>query len=795
MLKLACVAVLLWASCSLSPPIQRRPDPAGATAAAASAHVVPPGERPRSGSTVAVSADGKELFVVDRAARALLRAQLPLPAASAWSRVELPGVPGELAVVGERVLVTIAEPSLLLWLDRAGVEARRLPMPAGAGALAVSGDGATALVVSAAAAAVTAIDVTAGAQRWSVGVAAEPRRAVWSADGTRARVTHFLGGPSVIEGLEGGAPRVAAAPAGAIAGDGAIDGVGALDARGATVLAHRRWQGGEMHTELELVGDGGPAEAWKSDALPPNTFVRALVARPSVGTVLIVTDEELVELSPPEPKAIARTALSSQGEPCRNASGVALSADEATAFVVCGGGELRSVKLGAGSPGSASGKAERITTADPEPAPPCPAVAAGTDLLSASYRKKFLRFDRVEKVLRAYRCRYPDRTKLIELAESHGKRKVLALMISPNARLDHQRPSFFINAGHHGDELLAVNFGLDAIAALLEEDIAASGPLAELTYVVAPLVNPDGNWHKLEEGLFGRKNGRDNNKDGQREHREGVDLNRNYPYRWGTLGEEGSSAKPKDRWYRGPKAGSEPEVQGVMRLADNEKFVASMSFHTGTLALLAPYTIPGVQQPEPDAAWIVAQEMLAKMPAHPEGPTPLMRRLYALDGCDQDWLRHTHGTLAMLWEGGKKWLSMDPVRSEMIAAARASWVTLAERAAAGPTVSGRVLDALGNPVVAAVSVAEVHHGEGERWLSRCRDGRFDQVLPAPGDYTVVVTAGDVEVRRKVTVAPGARAQLDVVLPVLVKRAAECATGAGAAGAPAELAPLPGLGAQ
>jgi hypothetical protein len=759
--KLAGLGVLLWMSCGQPAPLQRHADSSPVPSAAPAPPAVPLAERPREGSTIAVSPDGKELFVVDRPGRAILRAPLPITAASTFARTELPGTPGELVFVGDRLLVTVDD--LLLWLKPDLGEAGRLALPAGARALAVDAAGKAALVLSSAA--LSAVDVQGASLRWSVDVPAATRDLVWSADGARASVTHLVGPGATTVELNGAAPVVTPATGNALR----VDGVGALGPDGATVLVHGRWQGGGVSPEL-----ASDDETWHADALADGAFARAVKARPGKGTLLVATDEELVELSA-EHATVSRSSL----DRCRDASGIALSPDEATAWVACeGGASLRVVTLGASS--------VRVATQS-EPAPVC--GEQGTEKISASFKKRFLRFDRVEKVLQAYRCRYPDRTELIDIADTHGKRKVKAIVIGPDARLDHERPSFFINGGHHGDELLAVNFALDAVAALLEENVAASGPLAELTFVVAPLVNPDGNWHRLEEGLFGRKNGRDNNHDGQREHREGVDLNRNYPFRWGTLGESGSSSKPKNGWYRGPSAASEPEVQGVMRLAQNEKFVAAMSFHTGTLALLAPYTIPFVKQPEPDAAWVVAQEVLSAMPEHPEGPAPLMRRLYALDGCDQDWLRHEHGTLALLWEGGKKWLAMDPVRGEMIASARGSWMELAKRAMAGPTISGRVLDASGRPVVADVAVAEVKLTEGERWESRCRDGRFDQVLAGPGEYTLVVSAGGSEVRRKVTVAAGKRTHVDVVLPVLVTRPAVCATAAEAEGDEAVLTPL------
>ena len=55
----------------------------------------------------------------------------------------------------------------------------------------------------------------------------------------------------------------------------------------------------------------------------------------------------------------------------------------------------------------------------------------------------------------------------------------------------------------------------------------------ELDIVFVPLMNPDGNHHALSFCKnIGRKNGRDLHLDGRFSSGEGVDLNRNYPFRW-----------------------------------------------------------------------------------------------------------------------------------------------------------------------------------------------------------------------------------------------------------------------
>ena len=268
-------------------------------------------------------------------------------------------------------------------------------------------------------------------------------------------------------------------------------------------------------------------------------------------------------------------------------------------------------------------------------------------------------------------------------------------------------------------------------------------------------------------------------------------MNRNYPFRWGSLGEKGSSSKPNHSWYRGPGPGSEPETQALMRLANSEKFVAAISFHTGTVAICPPYTIPGVENPAPNEAWAVAEEITAKLPAHPERYWDLRRNLYPLDGNDQDWHRFTHGTLALLVEGVDDEKGIGADRARAIQAVRSTWQLLLDRYLEGPSVHGRVTDAVGRPVVADVTIAETVYREAERWTSRCRDGRFDRYLAKPGRYTVRVTAlGAPAVEVPVDVSRPRRALVEVALPAALARAARCPTPTRGEARDGALVPIP-----
>ena len=174
----------------------------------------------------------------------------------------------------------------------------------------------------------------------------------------------------------------------------------------------------------------------------------------------------------------------------------------------------------------------------------------------------------------------------------------------------------------------------------------------ELEIWCVPLVNPDGAYRFLHLCGTGRKNGRDTDGNGRIDPADGVDLNRNYPFRWNGLDGKGSSGDIGSGRYRGPAAGSEPETRAMMALAARERFVLAISYHTAGTKILVPYTIDGVKNPEPSVAWILGRHMaqLARS-ARVDRTYRAVRKLYSVDGVDQDWHYHTYGTLAYIIEG------------------------------------------------------------------------------------------------------------------------------------------------
>ncbi len=371
-----------------------------------------------------------------------------------------------------------------------------------------------------------------------------------------------------------------------------------------------------------------------------------------------------------------------------------------------------------------------------------PVVAEGRVQANASFKDVWM----VEDALFAWHQLYPEITRVGVIGLSHQGRPILAMRISDHPDRDEDEPAVLINGSAHGHELLTTDYAFHAIEQVLT-GWSQGGPerrwVEQLDLWVVPLVNPDGNWTTLRivshpRAEIGRKNGRDNDRDCSWEPpQEGVDLNRNYPFAWGMLGEEGSKSQPGSTYYRGPSAGSEPEPQALMRLADRYRFAAAVSFHTWGTMIMSPYTVPGLVNPEPDTAWVVAQEIVDGMPVQPNGRRFTVKKMmYPVDGTDQDWLYHEHGTLAYILEGSHH----NPLElATRQASTEGAWPFtrgLIERLLAGPGIAGHVRDPQGLPLEATVQIPEILLQQEEDWRSRPHDGRFDRYLPSAGEWTV-----------------------------------------------------------
>lgn len=351
----------------------------------------------------------------------------------------------------------------------------------------------------------------------------------------------------------------------------------------------------------------------------------------------------------------------------------------------------------------------------------------------------------VGRALQTLHLENTDVTRLVELGKSSAGRSIWALKISDAPERDEREPAILIDAAQHGVELWSTELALDIARSVLERrhgDERVRGWIRALELWVVPLVNPDGRDAFLEfSDLAGRKNARDIDGDGVIQPREGVDINRNFPFAWGRFGERGSRSVELHRLYRGPSAGSEPESQALMKLAEQKRFTAALSIHTSGTVVLPPYATIGVEPPLRDEAVAVAEAMVAGTPKQINGRRyRVRRRLYPVDGVWKDWLRYEHGTVAMVLEGPYHNPLGASVIQRTLEGTRPVWENLFDRTVEGPMVAGWVEDDTGRALAARVDVLGSEPRSGERWLARKGDGFFARYLDDAPIHTLRIEA-------------------------------------------------------
>lgn len=169
-------------------------------------------------------------------------------------------------------------------------------------------------------------------------------------------------------------------------------------------------------------------------------------------------------------------------------------------------------------------------------------------------------------------------------------RPLYYVKISDHPGIDENEPEILYTALHHAREPESVTQLIFYMWYLLEnytKDPFIKSLVDSTEMYFIPCVNPDGYIYNQstnpQGGGLWRKNRRDNGSGSY-----GVDLNRNYGYKW-AYDNSGSSPYKWDETYRGPGAFSEPETQMVRDFCRTHSFYFSLNHHTYANALIFPY--------------------------------------------------------------------------------------------------------------------------------------------------------------------------------------------------------------
>ncbi|MFB7086755.1 M14 family zinc carboxypeptidase [Streptomyces sp. NPDC056296] len=186
----------------------------------------------------------------------------------------------------------------------------------------------------------------------------------------------------------------------------------------------------------------------------------------------------------------------------------------------------------------------------------------------------------------------PRLTKVVSIGKTVNGQDILALKLTKNAKRtkDGSKPSVLYMSNQHAREWITPEMTRRLMHHYLDKydkdrRIKKLVDSTELWFLLS--ANPDGYDYTFEntDNRLWRKNLRDNNGDGAIGTGDGVDLNRNFAYKWG-YDDEGSSPNPTSETYRGDGPNSEPETKALDAFQKRIGFTYGINYHSAAELLL-----------------------------------------------------------------------------------------------------------------------------------------------------------------------------------------------------------------
>ncbi|MFB6612202.1 M14 family zinc carboxypeptidase [Agromyces sp. NPDC056379] len=255
----------------------------------------------------------------------------------------------------------------------------------------------------------------------------------------------------------------------------------------------------------------------------------------------------------------------------------------------------------------------------------------------------------LQEELVAQAAENPTIAELVVIGQTINGQDITAVRVTKNASKvkDGKRPATVFSAAQHAREWITP----EMVRRLLDHVLTGYGTDPRITKLVnttemwfIPVANPDGYDFTFEDGQrLWRKNLRDIDGNGVITPGDGVDLNRNFPTRWG-YDNEGSSPNPGSETYRGSAPASEPETQALDSLFANITPEFLVNYHSAAELLLHGIGWQ-VATPSPDDVLYEAMVGDDATPAVPGYDPDISAELYTTNGDTDSHMQEAYGTL------------------------------------------------------------------------------------------------------------------------------------------------------
>lgn len=289
----------------------------------------------------------------------------------------------------------------------------------------------------------------------------------------------------------------------------------------------------------------------------------------------------------------------------------------------------------------------------------------------------------IEDILKNTEKNFSHIAKVHVIGHSSEGREIYALKISDNPELNEEsEPAILFNSMHHAREVMSPEVSLDIIEQLTKNynsDEKIKHYVNNNQIWIVPMLNVDGNQKVWDGSRMWRKN---------TNYGHGVDINRNYPYKWGTC--RGSSGSTWSDTYRGPTAGSEPETQALMNLVKNIRPVFDISYHSYSEIVIYPMGCNGERAQTKDIIEPIGKE-IGELIGYEAGTA--WELLYSVDGSDIDWMYNEYQVIPYVIEVNSRAQGFQPSyakwRDKTVERNRPAWLRLLSRLD-GPGVRGTI---------------------------------------------------------------------------------------------------------